>query len=108
MPTIVFTLTETKQGLVSTPESAQAIESNTTLQFTLAGSAATDYRITGYNSNDSKEQLGTGSISQDGVTMLVNDANSQPEIININVQIEHRKQGTKHGVDPQVENMPPD
>ena len=108
MPTIQYQLSESKGGLQSKPESAVATQSNTTLEFTLVGSAATDYRITGYNSTDRKNQLGAPTISSDGITMTINDVNSQSETININVDVEHRKHSTKHQVDPQVQNMPPD
>ena len=107
MTTITFSLSEGKGGLQSSPESADVTTSGATLEFVLVGSAATDYRITGYSSTDRSDQLGAPTISSDGITMTVGDANTVAETMNISVTVEHRKHSTTHRVDPQVTNRPP-
>ncbi|MCB1590712.1 MAG: hypothetical protein KDI56_17495 [Xanthomonadales bacterium] len=100
-------MSEGKGGLQSSPESASVTTAGATLEFVLVGSAATDYRITGYNSTDTANQLSSATISADGITMLVGDANTAAETMNIYVTVEHRKHSTKHQIDPQVINRPP-
>jgi hypothetical protein len=108
MGTITFTLSESGGVLVSSPESQNVTESNTTTIFQLAPNAAADFRLTGYSSNDSKSQLGPASINKEGTVMTLLDANSKAEMINVTVLAEHRKQGTQHSVDPVIINIPPD
>lgn len=107
MTTVTFSLSESGGKLVSTPESQAVTQPNTTLQFELVGQAANDYRITGYTSNDTMSQLGVASINKAGTQMLIADANSKQEDINVTVLTAHRTQGTVHQTDPVVLNRPP-
>ncbi len=107
MANVFFTLSKGPEGLASTPESATIAKANTYLVFQLDPSTLLEYRITGYNSNDSKAQLGTGKISEDGNSISILDTNSQSCTMNINVLLEHRTSGEKLGIDPIVVNDPP-
>lgn len=108
MATVTFTLSESGGELVSSPESQSVTEPNTNTIFQLAPNATADFRLTGYTSNDTKSQLGSASINEEGTIMTLVDSNSQADVINITVLAEHRKKGTQHSVDPIVINLPPD
>ncbi len=108
MSSITFTLTEGASGLQSDPESANVVSPDTALLFVLVGKAAEEYMLVGYTSTDRLSQLSPPQISPDGVQMIVVDANSQAGVINVTVEATHRKHGTRHLVDPQLTNFPPD
>ena len=107
MSSVTFTISETKSGLQPSPTSAVVTSSNTDLVFVLDGSAAVDYCLTGYTATDHRGQLGSAKISTDGTNMVVADANTAAETMNINVTVVHRKHQTTHIVDPEVTNEPP-
>ena len=109
MTTIYFSVTKSAGGeLVTTPASATVLTRNTTLEFTLDSAAAKEFKLTGYTTSDTQNQLGPAKISGNGNSMNVTDSNSAAGTFNVCVTAEVRSSGQPANSDPQITNIPPD
>lgn len=107
MSTITFTISYSNGAFISTPASQTATAKNTTISFVFSDDTPKKFTFTGYSSNDSKQQLGTATISSDGRSMTVPNANTEAETINITCNITDTETRGSYGSHSEVENDPP-
>ncbi len=107
MTTYSYQLSEVNGVLVSNPESQVIDQHDAMLSFELVGEAATNFRLTGYTANDTKNQLGAASFNKTETVMTIPDANTKAATINITVLSAHRTTGTVYHTDPSAVNRPP-
>lgn len=89
------------------PDVVTVTESNTTLRYVLDEASAEAYSITGLYSTDSRFQLASPIVSEDGKSLSVVNSNSQPQLIYVALQVVHLDTQRKLSLDPQVINVPP-